>query len=66
MAKLTERNAQTQTGSEKTHLAVRHAIQMSKVSHILSSLCIYDASYELFDKGLSQLKQFVSNDTFRR
>ena len=48
-----------------THLAVRHAVEISKVSHMLSAVCTNDASFDLFGKGLTELKKVIIEDTKR-
>ncbi|CAM0957216.1 unnamed protein product [Alopecurus aequalis] len=54
------------TSGEKTHLAVRHAIEMSKVSHLLSTVCTDDRSYDLFGAGIVQLKKTIIDDRIQR
>ncbi|CAM0905990.1 unnamed protein product [Alopecurus aequalis] len=54
------------TSGEKTHLAVRHAIDMSKVSHLLSTVCTDDRSYDLFAAGIVQLKKTIIDDRIQR
>jgi hypothetical protein len=64
VARLTSQTGKN--GCEKTHLAVRHAIEMSKVSHMLSTVCTDDRSYDLFAEGVSKLKKVIVEDTLQR
>nr|XP_051189931.1 protein FAR1-RELATED SEQUENCE 5-like [Lolium perenne] len=64
VARLTERRSNT--ASQNTHLAVRHAIEMSKISHILSTVCTDDRSYDLFAEGVAELKKAICKDAMER
>nr|XP_051196902.1 protein FAR1-RELATED SEQUENCE 5-like [Lolium perenne] len=64
VARLTERRSNT--ASHNTHLAVRHAIEMSKISHILSTVCTDDRSYDLFAEGVAELKKAICKDAIER
>jgi hypothetical protein len=64
VARLTERRSNT--ASQNTHLAVRHAIEMSKISHILSTVCTDDRSYDLFAEGVAELKKAICKDAIER
>nr|XP_051196504.1 protein FAR1-RELATED SEQUENCE 5-like [Lolium perenne] len=64
VARLTERRSNT--ASQNTHLAVRHAIEMSKTSHILSTVCTDDRSYDLFAEGVAELKKAICKDAIER
>ncbi|XP_051197047.1 protein FAR1-RELATED SEQUENCE 3-like [Lolium perenne] len=64
VAQLTERRGNT--ASQNTHLAVRHTIEMSKISHILSIVCTDDRSYDLFAEGVAELKKAICKDAFER
>jgi hypothetical protein len=64
VARLTERRGNT--ASQNTHLAVRHAIEMSKISHILSTVCTDDRSYDLFAEGVAELKKAICKDAMER
>ncbi|CAM0909535.1 unnamed protein product [Alopecurus aequalis] len=64
VANMTTRN--NQTPAEKTHLAVRHAIEMSKVSHLLSTVCTDDRSFDMFGSGIVQLKRSIIDDRTQR
>jgi hypothetical protein len=63
-ARLTEKS--TGQRSDKTHIAIRHAIEMSKISHILSTVCTDDRSYDLFAEGIDELKKVVIKDLMDR
>ncbi|CAM0948414.1 unnamed protein product [Alopecurus aequalis] len=43
-----------------------HAIEMSKVSHMLSSVCTDDRSYDLFGTGVAELKKRILDDRMQR
>ncbi|KAK1601081.1 hypothetical protein QYE76_008360 [Lolium multiflorum] len=64
VARLTERRSNT--ASQNTHLVVRHAIEMSKISHIISTVCTDDRSYDLFAEGVAELKKAICKDAIER
>ena len=64
VANMTAHN--TQTHGQRSHLAVRHAIEMSKVSHMLSTTCTDDRSFDLFGEGIVQLKRSITDDNMQR